>query len=118
MTTEECYARMNADYADVLRRFGQEERVKRFLFRLPDDESYPTLCRMLDDGDGQEAFRAAHSLKGICMNLGLASLYESVNALTEELRSGQVTPAARPLAEQVKQDYLATVQCIRELMGS
>lgn len=116
MTIEECYARMGADYEDVLRRLGKEERVKRFLGFLPGDASYSSLCGALEAGNAEEAFRAAHSLKGICMNLGLAKLLRSVNSLTEELRGGAITQAAAPLAEQVQKDYRMTMQCIQEFL--
>ena len=77
MTIEECYTNMGADYGDVLRRLGNEDRVKRFLGKIPEDTSFSLLCEAYEKGDGREAFRAAHSLKGICMNLGLTVLYTS-----------------------------------------
>lgn len=116
MTMEECYARMGADYTDVLRRLGKEERIRRFLARLPEDESFPNLCRALEEGDGEEAFRAAHSLKGISMNLGLGALCRSTSALTEELRKGEVLPLSSPLMKQVEKDYRETIRAIAELL--
>ena len=65
MTIEECYTNMGADYGDVLRRLGNEDRVKRFLGKIPEDTSFSLLCEAYEKGDGREAFRAAHSLKGI-----------------------------------------------------
>lgn len=116
MNVANCYARMEADYQDVLRRLGTEERVKRFLCRLPEDHNYADLCSALQEGRGEDAFRAAHSLKGICMNLGLTKLYRSTNALTEALRGGVIPAAAQPLAEQVGRDYDETVQCVDALL--
>ena len=110
--TEDCYRRIGADYQDVLRRLGTEERVRRFLIKFPEDTCYADLRRALTEGNGEEAFRAAHSLKGICMNLGFSSLYRSVNALTEELRSGQIRPEALSLSGQVQEDYDAVIQSI------
>lgn len=113
MTMEECYKSMEADYEDVLRRLGNEDRVKRFLGKIPEDPSFSLLCEAYGRGDGQEAFRAAHSLKGICMNLGLSMLCASSAALAEELRGGALTEASAPLLEQVKKDYQTTTECIR-----
>lgn len=116
MTIVECYSRMGADYEDVLRRLEKEDRVLRFLSRFPEEGSYTTLRAALVAGNAEEAFRAAHSLKGICLNLGLVSLYRSSNALTEELRSGKAIPEADPLFARVTQDYQTAIQIIQELL--
>ena len=116
MKIEECYVRMGGDYDDVLRRLGNEERVRRFLSRFVEEESYSDLCRFLESGAIEEAFRAAHSLKGICMNLGLFTLYLSVKDLTEELRGGVFRPETQALFEQVSIDYRKTIACIQEYL--
>ena len=116
MTLEECYSRIGGDYRDVLRRLDREERVVRFLSRFPEEESYPKLCAALEAENPEEAFRAAHSLKGICMNLGLTPLFHSTDALTEELRGGKMTPRTGKLSEQVTQDYSRAVEAIREFV--
>ena len=82
MTIEECYTKLESDYREIVRRLGKEERVKKFLSLFPEDESYPALCAALEEGRGEEAFRAAHSLKGICMNLGIERLYRMADVLT------------------------------------
>ena len=116
MTIEECYTNMGADYGDVLRRLGNEDRVKRFLGKIPEDTSFSLLCEAYEKGDGREAFRAAHSLKGICMNLGLTVLYTSSAALAEELRGGALTEASASMLEQVKKDYQIVTECIRKFL--
>lgn len=113
MTIEDCYARMGANYEEVLRRLGKAERVARFLRKLPDEPSFPTLRQALQAGDAQEAFRAAHSLKGICMNLGLTALGNSASALTEALRGGRIPETAGELFAAVERDYRHAVLCIQ-----
>ena len=115
MKIEDCYSLMGAEYSEILRRLGSEERIERFLFRFPKDESFSKLERALRENNGNEAFRAAHSLKGICMNLELTLLCNSVKSLTEELRGGNITPKVNELFEQVEKDYRYTLQIIKEL---
>lgn len=88
MTTEECYARLGGDWAGVLGRLGSEERVARFLRMVPKDPSFQELTQALERGDGNAAFRCAHSIKGLALNLGLTPLAQTSAALTERLRSG------------------------------
>ena len=69
----------------------------------------------MEEGRGEEAFRAAHSLKGICMNLGIERLYRMADVLTEELRDRKITKKAETLFEQVRKEYVRTVAYIRNL---
>ena len=115
MTIEECYAHLGSNYDEVLRRFGTADLVAKFLLLLPKDESYAKLCAALREKNGEEAFRSAHSLKGICMNLGLESLYHPTYALTEELRGRKVTEKAELLFCDLKKEYGRTLEYIKEL---
>ena len=60
----------------------------RFVRMFPADGSYTQLCEAIAQGDVETAFRAAHTLKGLCLNLGFESLYRVDAALTEELPAG------------------------------
>jgi HPt (histidine-containing phosphotransfer) domain-containing protein len=83
---------------------------------LPDDPSYPALCRAIEAGSSEEAFRAAHTLKGICQNLALTALYQQASTVTELLRGGKpVTEPVRTAFAQLQTTYRQTVECIRAL---
>lgn len=116
MTTKEFYLRMGASYDEVLRRFGKKERITRFLSLLPEDKCYSSLCISIEKKDAEEAFRAAHTLKGICMNLGLSNLCVLVSALTEELRGKEITDKAEVLFMQVDEEYRCVIQNLKELL--
>lgn len=64
--------------------------------------------------DYEEAFRAAHNLKGVCQNLGLARLAESSSALCETMRDGRPVVDITPFLEHVREDYRATIQALEE----
>lgn len=115
MTIEQCYRAMDADYEGVIRRFGNEARVRRFLSKLPDDPNFDLLNQSLEQGDFETAFRAVHSLKGVCLNLGLSALAVSSSALSEALRGGTPTPDWPQLHEQVAADYSRAVEAITAL---
>lgn len=86
MTIEECYKNVGADYADVIRRLGSEETARYFALKFLNDGTFSQLESALNAGDGETAFRAAHTLKGIALNLGFDSLYKADFDLTEKLR--------------------------------
>ena len=54
------------------------------------DDSFQILEEALRRGDVKEAFRGAHTLKGVCQNLGFSNLYAPTYTLTETLRAGQL----------------------------
>jgi HPt (histidine-containing phosphotransfer) domain-containing protein len=107
---------MGGDYGDVMGRLRTEERVLRFLRKVPEDPSFDLLCTSLDQRNMEEAFRAAHTMKGVCQNLSLTRLYGSSSALTELLRDRPAYNAQIAQAlEQVKQDYAEMVACVQQL---
>ena len=112
MTLKECYAAMGGDYDEAIGRLRSEKLVQKFVLKFLNDQSYDLLCASMESGDYEEAFRAAHTIKGVCSNLAFTVLGKSSSALSEALRNGY-TPEADGLAEQVKREYQETVQAIR-----
>ena len=74
----------------------------------------------MQSGERKDAFRAAHTLKGVCANLSFDRLFSSADQLTELLRSETETipPNAFSLLEIVKEDYTLTVDSIRAYLAS
>lgn len=116
MGLKECYQAMGADYEAVIGRLRSERIVQKFTLKFLQDPSYDLLIKSLAEGNGEEAFRAAHTIKGVCQNLSFTRLYASSSRLTEALRGGLSADAA-PLAEQVTKDYQETIAAIKALQA-
>lgn len=114
MTVKECYEQMGSNYESVLGRMGSEAMIKRFALKFLNDPSFNDLKENLIKKDGEEAFRAAHTLKGVCLNLGFDELYEVSAELTEKLR-GRETAGSEELFQKVSQKYQKTVAAIQGL---
>lgn len=71
MTIEECYVKMGANYQDVIKRLPSAKMIEKFALKFKDDTSFQELETALNEKQVELAFRAAHTLKGVCMNLGL-----------------------------------------------
>ncbi|MDE6029268.1 MAG: Hpt domain-containing protein [Clostridiales bacterium] len=116
MTVEECYEKMGGDYADVTSRLRTDERIKRFLLKVVDDASFNNLCENIAAHNMEEAFRAAHTLKGVCSNLSLTMLQCSASEITEALRGKtEYSADIEPYLARVKEDYAVTMDCIKNL---
>ena len=76
-----------------------------------DDGSFELLLRSMEEENWEEAFRAAHTIKGVCQNLSIDKLQASSSRLCESLRNGY-TPESDALAEEVRADYSQTAAAI------
>mgnify|MGYP002581258641 CR=1 FL=1 len=112
MTVKECYEKVGSDYEAVLKRLGSEDMLKRFSIKFLDDPSFQNLKDALDSKDVETAFRAAHTLKGVCLNLGFDNLYEVSFDITEKLR-GRDTDGCEKLFAKVTEQYEKTTDAIR-----
>lgn len=112
MTIQECYKEMGADYEEVFHRLPRESMVRKFALMFLNDDSYPKLAQSLKEGNAQEAFRAAHTLKGVCQNLGFTNLYQPAYELTEVLRAGTLEGSGEWFA-RVTEQYKITTDAIR-----
>ncbi len=112
---EKCYEEMGGDYKGVLGRLMKEERIIRFLIKFKNDNMLHTLEEALNEKQWEEAFRAAHSIKGVCANLGISQLEASSSDLTEALRDGEPKEDIAPLLGKVREDYELTMKVLDAL---
>ena len=106
MTLEECYRALGGSYSDVLARLVDDKFTK--------DTSYRDIFAALENNDYETAFRAAHTLKGICLNLGLENLYKAAYKVTEALR--QKTDETTPeMLDELKSSYNSSILAIQQL---
>lgn len=115
MTIQECYEQLGGSYAQITTRLPSTKLIDRFLSKFLDDGSYAQLCSSLAQEQREEAFRAAHTLKGVCANLSLDRLFHSASRLTELLRAETdfAPTEADRLLQEVTRDYEWTVRVIR-----
>lgn len=113
MTLKECYLELGGDYEDVLSRLSSEKVVRLLMHKFLEDESFASLTAAMEAKRPAEAFRAVHTLKGVCQNLGFVRLYESSRALTELLRAGSTTGTALSM-RRVTSDYQRVTEAINK----
>lgn len=115
MTIQECYEKLGGSYSEVSSRLPSLRLVEKFIGKFLEDDSYQALCDAMGAENRTEAFRAAHTLKGVCANLSLGRLQNAAGALTELLRGeGDTIPGeAAGLMEEVRQAYQVTAEAIR-----
>lgn len=106
-TLEQAYHELGADYEGVTNRLMGDALVARFVGKFFEDENFAKLGKALAAQDVKAAFMAAHTLKGVCQNLGFDNLYAPSSELTEVLRAGSLE-GADELYAKVAAEYHRT----------
>lgn len=117
MTIQECYQALEGDFNEVISRLYREELVKKFVVMFLSDTSFQLLEDAMRAGDLDEAFRAAHTLKGVSQNLSFTKLFHSSHEITEALRRKD-RDSAKELLHQVEQDYAQTFAAVQTFQKS
>ena len=122
MQLQECYGIFGGSYQDVKSRLMNDALIQRLVVKFPDDMSFEGLSQAMERKDYGEAFRAAHTLKGVCMNLGFDCLSRSLSAMTETLRRWESEPVdeeqCKRIWQQISADYEAVISAISKLKES
>lgn len=87
MNINEFYDSIGSSAEQVLNRLLNEKLVLKYLNKFPEDGSFASLEENLNGNDYAEAFRAAHTLKGICLNLELTPLTALAVKMCDILRN-------------------------------
>lgn len=115
MTLKACYDAIGSDYEAALGRMGGSEKMLlKFAKKFPTDKTMQQLTDAFESEDWTTAFRMAHTLKGLCLNLGLDKLQKSASELTEALRD-HVADNAAELLERVREDHKMTFDALSAL---
>lgn len=102
------------DYNTALERFmGKDDLYERFLVKFLDDENFSKLGENIKAGNVGEAFKCAHTLKGLSGNLGFDNLLEEDARIVEILRSGSLD-GVEELYEILREKYQKLCDTIKK----
>lgn len=121
MSLEVCYAAIGGDLEGVRGRLLTDERITKFVGIFMEDTSFQTLIDSLESGAMDEAFRAAHTMKGISRDLGFTPLFEASDKLADALRPDAdglpTAPDEVPeLLQRTREAYETTTEAIAALL--
>lgn len=104
---------------EAMNRFMNSEQLWiKFLKKFKADMSFRDLVKAIEENDGEKAFAAAHTLKGITGNLAMSRLNALISEQTEHLRgeAGGVEAAAA-MMPQITEAYENALKTINEVYG-
>ena len=105
------------DVSGTLERFGGAESLYGYcLAQFLNDPTLEDLRRALQSKEWDDAFTAAHALKGLAGNMGFVPLYHSLGELVVMIRSGRIGEI-EPSFRQVEKNYRDITAGIRGNFG-
>lgn len=115
MNITEFYKDINGDFDDVLKRLANESIVAKIVKMFVNDPSFSDLSKGLQDKDAELAFRGAHTLKGVALNLGFSNLAKDSSDLCELLRPRSLDVDYKDLYDKVSKEYQELIEKIKEI---
>ncbi|MCQ2505674.1 MAG: Hpt domain-containing protein [Lachnospiraceae bacterium] len=115
MTVQACYEIMGGDYEDTFRRLRSDKSIVKFCKKFLTSTDYEKMLKLIEEEDYNAAFLASHSLKGMCLSLGLTTLFKANNILCEALRDGNPTFDLSDIISDVKKAYNLVVSTIEKM---
>ncbi len=101
------------DVRGSIKRFSGNENIYiSFLKSFPDEPTMKSLRQSIKEHQWEDAFVAAHALKGLAGNLGFIPLYYDIGELVVLLRAGKYG-AVDQLYKQTESSYHEIVKAIR-----
>lgn len=116
MNLNEFYESMNVDLNVVLQRLLRKNLIIKYFKMFLDDTSFSSLQEAMKSHDRQLAFRSAHTLKGLCLNLEFQSVFPLLYQLTDALRGNEVTLEAEELFEEFSHQYFQLINNIQNVL--
>ena len=117
MELNNFFEEVGGSYNEVISRLGKDERIVKYLIRFVESDPMSDFDRALGENNIEDAFRALHSIKGMCLNLGLGALGKSSSELCEEYRHGAPEGDVSELTARTRADYATAIAAIKKLTG-
>ena len=112
----EILVSVGIDYDEAIGRFsGATELFEKFLKEMAIMKVIEPLQKALTEGNIDEAFTVAHTLKGNFGNMSAKPLFEIITHLVEELKKGNLTEAQK-LYINLEKEYDVITDGIKRAM--
>jgi HPt (histidine-containing phosphotransfer) domain-containing protein len=102
------------DYDEAMDRFaGSTEIFEKFLKEMASMKVIEPLQIALTQGNSDEAFKIAHTLKGNFGNLSVKPLYKTVSRMVDDLKNGDML-SAQKLYIELEGEYTTIAEAIKK----
>ena len=116
MTIEERLIQAGIDWKSSLSRFGgNQDLYVRFLKKFTEDKTFQELQAAWSQEDTKETEVKAHTLKGVCANLGMTVLAEQLDRIVQVMRNEENGFANPQMLSDCEREYEKIWKVLEEL---
>lgn len=114
-TTIDKLSENGIDYLGGVERFGGNSAMfEKFVRRFPNDPHFDELQGHIKAQDADQAFRCAHTLKGVVGNLSFTDYFEAVSNLSDVLSENKMEEACTAMSS-VKEAHDKVISALEEV---
>ena len=117
MTLAEFFYACGGSYAEAASRFMTDARMLKYINKFEAGTDIEALKRAVASKTSEEAFRQAHTLKGVCLNLCFGNLAHAASELCELYRGKDPEVDPAPYLDAVLKEYDRVLGLIADLNG-
>ncbi len=111
------YQEIGGSFQEVVGRFGgMEAMVKKFLGRFREDKSFQKLEDAVAQMDAKAIDDAAHTLKGVCSNLGITRLQQYAEELMLHVRQSKPMEEVPAMMEKIRDEYKLVIEKLNGML--
>lgn len=116
---EDTLTKYGVDYKTTMNRFlNKDSLYLNILGSFFQDENLKLLKMCLCNAQLEDAFKYAHTLKGVTANLGLAPMYDSICQMVECLRKKDLEVDYQELLLNVELEYKKVEELYNDLKNN
>lgn len=115
MTVKEFYEVVGGNYNKIIENLKKDDRILHFTNMFLEDNTFHELDIALKEKKYEEAFKAAHKLKGVCQNMYFDKMAQVVSEITEGLRNESDVDKAESLFPELEKIYRLTIDSISQI---
>lgn len=117
MNLQDFYKEIQGDYSDILSRLLKDDRIKKFVLKIPEKTEFNDLEKEIIAKNYENAFLIAHTLKGISLNLSFNKFTKEISELTELLRPKKVDDYDYLMSvfNKCKEEFTKTCELIKQI---
>ena len=115
MTGKEFYEKIGGDYDKMFATLHSDEMIVKFAKMFLNDKSFDLLNEAMEKRDYEEAFKACHALKGVCLNMSYTKIGRLATEVTDDLRNGANIEGAVEKMPKLMEYYGELIEGINSL---
>lgn len=116
MDIPKLYEEIEVDYNIIIKRLRKEELIEKYLGLLVADDSFKHLQTAIEAKNYEEVFKAAHTIKGMALNLELTPLAKASAGLSDYLRGCGYIPENETIVDEKYQNIMEEYERIQKLI--